>query len=88
MSLCAFQTGSYSYVNDFMVKCFIVKYRSLLLFLYKNVASLSYFLMIVSDISLIISWAQFHKGLLNIEDSRLLKLDLNRPLVTTTKVFH
>ena len=33
-------------------------------------------------------WAQFHKGLLNIEDSMLLKLDLNRPLVATTKVFH
>ena len=32
--------------------------------------------------------AQFHKGLLNIEDSRLLKLDLNRPLVANTKVFH
>ena len=26
-------------------------------------------------------WAQFHKSLLNIEDSMLLKLDLNRPLV-------
>ena len=33
-------------------------------------------------------WAQFHKGLLNIEDSMLLKLDLNRLLVATTKVFH
>ena len=32
--------------------------------------------------------AQFHKGLVNIEDSMLLKLDLNRPLVATTKVFH
>ena len=31
--------------------------------------------------------AEFHKGLLNIEDSRLLKLDFNRPLVATTKVF-
>ena len=34
------------------------------------------------------SWVQFHKGLLNIEDSMLLKLDLNRPLVATRKVFH
>ena len=34
------------------------------------------------------SRAQFHKGLLNIEDSMLLKLDLNSPLVATTKVFH
>ena len=33
-------------------------------------------------------WAQFHKGLLNIEESMLLNLDLSRPLVATTKVFH
>ena len=26
-------------------------------------------------------WAQFHKGLLNIEESMLLNLDLSRPLV-------
>ena len=32
--------------------------------------------------------AQFHKGLLNIEESMLLNLDLSRPLVATTKVFH
>ena len=43
-------------------------------------------LMVVSDN--LLSRAQFHKGLLNIEDSMLLKLDLNRPLVATTEVFH
>ena len=34
------------------------------------------------------SRAQFHKGLLNMKDSMLFKLDLNRPLVANTKVFH
>ena len=32
--------------------------------------------------------AQFHKGLLNIEDSMLLNLDLSRLLVATTKVIY
>ena len=35
-----------------------------------------------------ITWAQFHKGLRNIEESMLLNLDLSRPLVATTKVYH
>ena len=32
--------------------------------------------------------AQFHKGLLNIEGSMLLKLDLTGALAATIKVFH
>ena len=39
-------------------------------------------------VSRISSRAQFHKGLLNIEDSMVLKRELSRPLVATTKVFH
>ena len=32
--------------------------------------------------------ALFHKDLLNIEDSMLLNLNLSRPLVAITEVFH